>query len=526
MAEPLDTLDRRWRSACKILFKQEVGPLSDFLPYLEGLIEPNLHRKSSVSGKDVAYAVREYAEGSKWISFDEVDFNKKFEKLNINEIKDIDALLEAVSERVYYTGNVILGNSGRVERSSNISDSFFMRDSAIMGDSKYVASCIVGRLDEDCFGTYGPGESSYCIRCTQTYRDKRCFELWTSQNCSDCYYVYNLQACSDCIFCFNTKNKRKCIGNLELAPDKYSSIKEKLLAEMAEGLRKNKQLPSLMDIVRKSRKEKPPAITEEEDDKEPENKNVIEAEFAKTAGLLLGARLAGLDNYKQWLERHTHSVEERQSAVSGKTIYMTPRMTAIPEIPRDRMVTAQESRKLGEIIQLSAAEVETLSITNAHERIGKLAYLTVDFSEGANTNLIECATSIDSTCSYRTSGLVYSKHCGYMFWPRSTEHSYGCEAMFDSSFCINCYYSQKLTRCYECDSCRSCSDCYYCHNCENVQDSMFCFNVKNMKYAIGNVEVGREEYLRIKKLVLAEIAGRLMKEHDFSLDIYNIGKAR
>lgn len=526
MSEPLDTLDRRWRAACRILFKQEVGPLSDFIPYLEGLIEPNAHRKSSISGKDVAYALREYSEGSKWISFDEIDYSKKYAPLDTASISSLESLVSTVSDRCYYAGNVILGNSGKVERCSNISDSFFMYDSAIMGDSKYLASCIVGRLDEDCFGTYGPGESAYCIRCTQTYRDKRCFELWTSQNCSDCYYVYNLQACTDCIFCFNMRNKRYCIGNVQFEPAEYNKIKEKLLAEMAEGLRTNKQLHSLIDIVRKSRMEKPPAMAADEGAEEPKDRSIIEAEFTKTARLLLGARVAGLDDYKQWLERHTHAVEERKSSVSGKIIYMTLRMTAIPEIPKDRIVTMEEARVLGEVARLSLEEARSLTLANAHERIGKLAYLTVDFYEGANRNLIECATAIDSSNSYRTSGLVYAKHCAYMFWPRSTEHSYGCEAMFDSSFCINCYYSQKLTRCFECDSCRSCSDCLFCHNCENVQDSMFCFNVKNMRYAIGNAEVGREEYLRVKKSVLVEIGNRLQKKHDFPLDIYNIGKAR
>jgi hypothetical protein len=51
----------------------------------------------------------------------------------------------------------------------------------------------------------------------------------------------------------------------------------------------------------------------------------------------------------------------------------------------------------------------------------------------------------------------------------------------------------------------------FCHNCENLQNSMFCFNTKNKNYAIGNVEVGREEYMRIKKMVLDEVNAELDK---------------
>jgi len=55
------------------------------------------------------------------------------------------------------------------------------------------------------------------------------------------------------------------------------------------------------------------------------------------------------------------------------------------------------------------------------------------------------------------------------------------------------------------DSARSCSGCYYCHNVENVHDSIFCSNVKNLRYAVGNVEVGKGEFLRIKETVISRV---------------------
>jgi len=47
--------------------------------------------------------------------------------------------------------------------------------------------------------------------------------------------------------------------------------------------------------------------------------------------------------------------------------------------------------------------------------------------------------------------------------------------------------------------------------------------VKNLKYAIGNVEVGKEEYARVKKMVLDEIAKKVTKDKKLDLSIYNIG---
>jgi hypothetical protein len=58
---------------------------------------------------------------------------------------------------------------------------------------------------------------------------------------------------------------------------------------------------------------------------------------------------------------------------------------------------------------------------------------------------------------------------------------------------------------------------------------MFCFNAKNLRYAIGNAEVGKEQFERAKRLLLAEITGSLERTGDYERSIYGIarsGKAR
>ena len=53
---------------------------------------------------------------------------------------------------------------------------------------------------------------------------------------------------------------------------------------------------------------------------------------------------------------------------------------------------------------------------------------------------------------------------------------------------------------------------------------MFCFNIKGKSYAIGNVEVGKEEYGRIRKLLLADIHSRLEKSKRLDRNIYNLSE--
>ena len=117
---------------------------------------------------------------------------------------------------------------------------------------------------------------------------------------------------------------------------------------------------------------------------------------------------------------------------------------------------------------------------------------------------------------------VEIKDSAYNFWPRSSEHLFGCGVMFDSQFCINCYQSVKLSRCFEVDSSRDCADCYFSHNIENCQNCMFCFNAKNLRYAIGNAEVGREKFQQAKEALLGKIGAKLQTEHDLGLDIFNL----
>ena len=134
-----ETLDRRWRNVCKVLFKEDIGPLSDYAAWLVKNNEPVIHRKSSVSGKDVTYAIGAYREGAKWIGLDEIDLHRKFEPLGVNEIKDVESIVGAIQDRTCYAGNIVLGNSGFVQGSSSISDSFYMHETGKLGDSKYLA---------------------------------------------------------------------------------------------------------------------------------------------------------------------------------------------------------------------------------------------------------------------------------------------------------------------------------------------------------------------------------------------------
>ncbi len=247
----------------------------------------------------------------------------------------------------------------------------------------------------------------------------------------------------------------------------------------------------------------------------------IENAFQKTSRILFGTALTGLEQYKDWLLQNVEPTLETRSVISGAAIY-APSSLFFSRI-LGNMVTMDESLELGRK-SISEEQAEELSLSNASETLGELKRISPDVVFDRNTEITRCAAYMASHYCIDSSYVGFSKYLAYCFWPRESEYVFGSVLLFSSGFCINCYYSTNLSRCFELDNCDSCSDCYFCHNCENLRDCMFCFNTKGKRYAIGNVELGKEEYERIKKLLLADISRRLDKTKRIERNIYNLSE--
>ncbi|MCX6777472.1 MAG: hypothetical protein NT157_01145, partial [Candidatus Micrarchaeota archaeon] len=137
--ELYDELNRRWKTTCKVVLGEEVGEFHEFGEWLSEHNRPRFSKKSAISEKKVSLVLPHYANTARFVSLDEVDFNKKFEPLRINEVKDIDSIIGAVRERAYYAGNIQLGNSRFIEGSTDVIESFYVYDSTQISFSKHIA---------------------------------------------------------------------------------------------------------------------------------------------------------------------------------------------------------------------------------------------------------------------------------------------------------------------------------------------------------------------------------------------------
>lgn len=239
-------LEKSFASASKILFGKEIGTLPEFKPYLFELIEKPFKAKSFLSGKDAYLSRQYYSASAKFADMAELSGRKM--ELEMDEMKDIDSLRNALSEKFCYCGNKNLGISMGIGESDACNDSTDVLHSQNVISSKSVAYSNGVRQSEAAFGCQLGGEVAFSMRSQIFFYSKRCFETYVSERCADSYFSFDLRNCSECMFSFNQAGKRHMVGNLELPKEKYMALKKKLVSEIAEGLAKNKKFPSLFEL--------------------------------------------------------------------------------------------------------------------------------------------------------------------------------------------------------------------------------------------------------------------------------------
>ncbi|HQT45059.1 MAG TPA: hypothetical protein PLO51_03715, partial [Candidatus Micrarchaeota archaeon] len=334
---------------------------------------------------------------------------------------------------------------------------------------------------------------------------------------------------TECMFCFNVRSRRHSIGNLELPKDKYLAIKQKLMAELAQGLEKNHELPSLLEIVGGCKGQEYKSMMKElktlEKIEKPDLEKV-QAAFDNTCALVLGKKIGKLDGYSEWMRSHVIEMEVGKSIISGKKMLLADYCNYL-DYPRHRLVTLLEAEYIGSNARIEPGkfDIGRISMDSISALIGAIAYLTPEYFVGENNNVFECSTQYSSMNAYRSPGTSFSKNTAYSFWPRTADSIFGSSMAFESYHCMNCYYSENLNRCLEVDSSKACSDSYFLHNCENVNSSMFCFNVKNLSYAVGNTAVGKEQYAKTRAMLLAWANEKLAKNKGIPLSIFDLGCA-
>ena len=519
-----DELNKAWKSTCRILLGDEIGDLKDYEAWLREYFPKAHARKSHVSGSEVTVVMDDYCNDANFVSMNEAK-EKSIDPLTINEIKDVDSVLEAISEKWEYTGNRMLGNSSYVEKSDLIIDSQYVYDSVNLEKSAYAYATFEAVDFKYSFGSgYFSKDCEFLIKFLRGSNDKRCFSSVYSNDCSDIYSSMHCYGSHDLMFCFHQWNKRNCIGNVQLTPDKYRQLKAKLLGEMRDTLKKSKSFPSLFELIPNEPLSGDVRISSAQEKKE-ENLAPIDKSFKATFKVIFKKEASSLEDYEEWLSKRVVPVEEFVSPFGAK-VYK-PRQNAtcwiLASFPDKRLVTYAEALELG---KLQMKEEDLSNLEKIKEWVAKTGTFATEFLTGTHMNIIKTPVALDSSNTYNVYTGVRSEYCGVSSWPIQSKHVFGCRWVTDTQHSIKCYNSLGLMRCFEVDTSTRCTDSFFAHNCEGLSEAMFCWNAKGKRYAIGNTMLPPEQYRKIKDALIGQIGDEIVAKKDFKWDIFNIGCAK
>jgi len=515
-SSPLYTeLNKAWKSTCRILLGEDIGELASYDVWLKEFLPEFGKRTSNRSGKEVTFAKCDYCTEANVISLEEV--KEKTAPLSINDIKDIDSILEAVSEAWEYTGNKSLGNSRFVEASDNIIDSQYVYGSANVRQSSYVhSSYFVNENSKYIFGSNWISNSEFVVK-GESCNSKRLFNSSWNESCSDMYFCFYSTGCSELMFCFNQRNTRNAIGNLALAKDKYQALEKKLLDEIKGELQRNKTFPSIFRLVPNKAPPKDIVISVPSS-AENGDFSAIEKAFASTFRILFKKDPDKLAGYENWLNRHLLQIPEVTSPFGSPT-YLSDLTRDVRMYPDKRMVTQGEAVELA-TLQLNESQLG--SVKDIQDGLDRIGYFLGTAAE-QSTNYFKNPIAFHSSSIYKVGDGVFSENCAVDGSINYSKYLFGSDRIVGSEFCINCYNSLNLKRCFELDACTNCADAYFCHNCESLQDAMFCFNAKGKRYAIGNNALPPEQYRQAKSVLVDQIAEEILRNKSLRLDIFNVG---
>ncbi|MFA5105579.1 MAG: hypothetical protein WC506_01330 [Candidatus Micrarchaeia archaeon] len=246
----LSVLDKSFASTCSMLFWESLGTMGKNSKFLGTHAHAMQSSKSELSGKQVYYCAP-YGPESGFISFSEKTAWQKAGKSKIPPgwIRDIDSLFENFGEIACYSGDKILGESKYVEKSDNVSNSFYIYSSHDVLKSEYAAYSDLLLSSKHVFGSSSMGYCSFCLNSTEAYKSARIFESGISIESSDLYYSFYSKGCHDCMFCLNQDSKRNMIGNNQLEKGRYREMKLELLSQIRDSVKAGRRIPSLADIM-------------------------------------------------------------------------------------------------------------------------------------------------------------------------------------------------------------------------------------------------------------------------------------
>jgi len=226
-----------------------------------------------------------------------------------------------------------------------------------------------------------------------------------------------------------------------------------------------------------------------------------------------------MEKYGKWLGSRVPGGRRVKSCFGTGEAYL-PDYGYFRKIPQAKVASHEDIGKASQPLLKSA---DGISLAGIRQAIASGAYFVPTYAQGNNIGVEDSFEYKDCLNVRHAFDPFTSKNCAYALSIMDADSSFGLyRAGMPISFSIHCYNSYNIQRCFEMDSAINCADCMFCHNVENLQSCLFCFNVKGKRYAIGNVEVGKEKYAEFRAKLCERIVRELEANGKVAFDIYGV----
>jgi len=237
--------------------------------------------------------------------------------------------------------------------------------------------------------------------------------------------------------------------------------------------------------------------------------------------MILGGEVGGLDEYSEWLSGLNDPLFVRNSSLSGKRVVFSNGEYC----KGSRAMSMDETDFMKKSEPLSINDMKDMDSLLA--AVQERAYYCGNIAIGNSKFVEESSEVSDSFYVYKSVRISGCKHVAYSQWMRLSEGIFGTNEGGETKFCIRSGIVYRNQRDFEAWICGNTTDSYYSYGLEGCHDCIFCFNLIGKSNCIGNVQLEKSQYTAIRKKLLSELRGELVKKKKLPslIELVNAGKA-
>lgn len=166
-----------------------------------------------------------------------------------------------------------------------------------------------------------------------------------------------------------------------------------------------------------------------------------------------------------------------------------------------KFITHTNAMKRAEVDDFMLPKIDINGMEDILQAWSKTNFTATDRSI-ESINVAESDNVIGSENVYRCVEAIRSKNVIYSESPVESEYMAGIIRTQHSSFCIRTEDSKNCVNSFSVSWSNKVTNSFFIQDCFDVSDSMFCSHISGKQYCIANMQYSKEEYEKIRDVVI------------------------